>query len=393
MTKQKLLLLTIVFFLPSLLPAQKAQWWKGNLHTHSYWSDGDDYPEMILDWYKTHDYHFVALSEHNILAEGEKWVTLRKRRYGAKAFKQYLNRFGKDWVSYKIENGDTLVQLKTLAEYRTQFEEPQQFLVIKSEEITDRYQDKPIHVNATNIQQLVQPKHGKTLVEVMQNNINAVLAQREETGIPMFPHINHPNFGWAITKEEMAQLKGERFFEVYNGHPAVRNVGDDGRSGTEEMWDHILTAYLRNGQPIMYGLAVDDSHNYHKQAANMSNTGRGWVMVRSTSLSPDSLITALERGDFYSTSGVELKKIQRKGNKLKIQVKPKAGITYRISFIGATDQETGKVFTTIEGKKATYTFTGNELYVRAKIVSSKLQVNPIEAGMLETAWTQPELPK
>jgi len=35
------------------------QWWKGNLHTHSLWSDGDDYPEMILDWYKTNGYHFM----------------------------------------------------------------------------------------------------------------------------------------------------------------------------------------------------------------------------------------------------------------------------------------------------------------------------------------------
>jgi ABC-type glycerol-3-phosphate transport system substrate-binding protein len=28
------------------------RWFKGNLHTHSLWSDGDDYPEMIADWFK-----------------------------------------------------------------------------------------------------------------------------------------------------------------------------------------------------------------------------------------------------------------------------------------------------------------------------------------------------
>ena len=28
------------------------RWWKGNLHTHSLWSDGDDFPEMIVDWYR-----------------------------------------------------------------------------------------------------------------------------------------------------------------------------------------------------------------------------------------------------------------------------------------------------------------------------------------------------
>ena len=28
-------------------------WYKGNLHTHTYWSDGDEFPEMVLDWYPT----------------------------------------------------------------------------------------------------------------------------------------------------------------------------------------------------------------------------------------------------------------------------------------------------------------------------------------------------
>ena len=49
-----------------------ARWWKGNLHTHSLWSDGDDYPEMIVDWYKQHGYRFLALSDHNILLQGDK---------------------------------------------------------------------------------------------------------------------------------------------------------------------------------------------------------------------------------------------------------------------------------------------------------------------------------
>src|SRR5687767_12048613 len=50
------------------------RWWKGNLHTHSLWSDGDDFPEMIGEWYRGQGYHFLALSDHNILAEGTKWM-------------------------------------------------------------------------------------------------------------------------------------------------------------------------------------------------------------------------------------------------------------------------------------------------------------------------------
>ena len=64
-----------------------ARWLKGNLHTHSLWSDGDDYPEMIVDWYKQHGYQFLALSDHNILLQGDKWIEATNNRGGAVALK------------------------------------------------------------------------------------------------------------------------------------------------------------------------------------------------------------------------------------------------------------------------------------------------------------------
>src|SRR5262245_32554540 len=54
------------------------RWFKGNLHTHSLWSDGNDYPEMIADWYKRNGYQFLALSDHNVLQEGVKWIELKQ---------------------------------------------------------------------------------------------------------------------------------------------------------------------------------------------------------------------------------------------------------------------------------------------------------------------------
>src|SRR5438046_2338773 len=56
------------------------RYWKGNLHTHSFWSDGDDFPEMIADWYKRHGYQFLTLSDHNILSDGDRWLNLTKDR-------------------------------------------------------------------------------------------------------------------------------------------------------------------------------------------------------------------------------------------------------------------------------------------------------------------------
>lgn len=52
------------------------KYWRGNLHTHSLWSDGNDFPEMICKWYSDTGYHFLALTDHNILSEGERWMNL-----------------------------------------------------------------------------------------------------------------------------------------------------------------------------------------------------------------------------------------------------------------------------------------------------------------------------
>lgn len=363
-------------------------WYKGNLHTHSYWSDGDEFPERIMEWYKANGYNFVGLSDHNVLAEGEKWKKITKSKLYQDALIEYLVKYG-ETVNYKYDSGRYTVRLKTLAEYRPLFED-RSFLLIKSEEVTSRLGEKHIHVNATNIQRLVGAQTGSTVAEVMQNAVNSVLGQRKETGIPMFPHINHPNFYYSITVDDMIALKGERFFEVYNGHPLVNNYGDSTRPGMEEMWDRINTAYKKRGQPLMLGLATDDSHNYHQFGTAFSNAGRGWVMVRANALTPEALITALEAGDFYASTGVVLEDITFVNGLLEVKVNPAAGVTYTIEFIGVSKGKSKSVvLKTVKGTSGQFKAGKAYLFIRARITSSKLKVNPFQEGDYEMAWTQP----
>ena len=384
-------LLFLAFSLLLILPAtaQKARWYKGNLHTHSLWSDGDDYPEMIMEWYKQRGYDFVALSDHNILAEGEKWVRITGDGTAREAFGKYLARYGEDWVRHE-QRGDTVrVQLKTLQAYRHLFEEKEKFLIIQAEEITDQFQGKPVHMNATNLAELIKPQGGNSLVEVMQNNIDAVIAQRWHTGRPMIIHLNHPNFHWAITAEDLIALTGERFFEVFNGHPAVYNMGDADHHSTEQIWDIVNASYLQTGKMPLMGLATDDSHNYHRTGPALSNAGRGWIHVRARNLTPAALINAIEAGDFYASSGVVLSDLKNTRKKMSVTVQAEPGVAYTIQFIGTVGKEVGKVLQETRGARATYTFTGEELYVRARIVSDKPMENPLEEARYEMAWTQP----
>ncbi|MCK0147974.1 histidinol-phosphatase [Arenibacter sp. F26102] len=393
------ILLTIAFVLGSCGDDNKSadktgnkRWYKGNLHTHSFWSDGDEFPETILDWYKSNDYQFIALSDHNTISMEEKWIKVREDSIYQNSFRKYLETYGEDWVDYKMDSGKVEVKLKTYAEYSNLFEKAGEFLVIHSEEITDRYEDKHVHMNATNIQEKIDPQGGNSISDVMQNNLNAVLKQRKETGVPIMPHINHPNFFYSISLEDMISLKGERFFEVYNGHPMVHNMGDSTHISTEEMWDQINISYIESKKPIMYGLATDDSHNYHKMGHKWSNSGRGWVMVQADTLSAPSLIEAMEKGNFYSTTGVTLKALESGKKNLKVEVEPETGVKYTISFLGCLKGETEvKELKSVEANTANFEITDDILFVRSKITSSKLQENPIEDIKYESAWTQPVL--
>lgn len=370
------------------------RWWKGNLHTHSLWSDGQHYPEWIMDWYKSRGYHFLALSDHNIMADHEYWIDVEKSTGRRAAYDEYLKRFGPDWVESRMRNGRLEVRLKTLGEFAPLFTEPNRFLVIQSEEITDFVAGKPVHLNATNLQQLIPPQGGATVRESMQRNIDAVLAQRRRTGRPMFPHLNHPNYGWAVSPDDLAAVTGERFFEVYNGHPAVQNEGDDTHPSTERMWDMVLSNRLRRGAEIMYGLAVDDAHIYRQMNSRLSNPGRGWIMVRAATLSPSALINAMEAGNFYSTTGVVLEDIRFENDRLVIKIRAESDIKYTTRFIGTrrNSSSTGQALAEISGPQAEYVLNGDELYVRASVISTKPKQNPYREGEFEVAWTQPVVP-
>ena len=345
---------------------------------------------MIMGWYKANNYQFVALSDHNILATGDKWITIEDYGHFSKAFSDYLTEYGENWVTHRTAGDKIQVKLKTLSAYRGKFEIPEEFLILQSEEISDEFEGKPIHLNATNVQELIDPQGGNSLVEVIQRNIDAVLAQRSQTGVPIMPHVNHPNFRYAITAEDMIQLNHERFFEVYNGHPQVLNMGDESHMGIEEMWDLINISYLKDGKPLMYGLATDDAHHYHVKGKDWSNAGRGWVMVHATSLTPSALITAMENGDFYASTGVAIDEINYDGGTLQIIAKNESDISYQFEFIGCKKGETNpEIFKTSEGSRASYSLASDDMYVRCRITSSREQTNPVEDFKFEMAWTQP----
>jgi hypothetical protein len=299
----------------------KLRWYKGNTHTHTLNSDGDSTPDEVVRWYREHGYQFLVLTDHNYLTS----VDALQALHGA----------------------------------------DDQFLVVRGEEVTDKFGDRSIHVNGLNLGELVPPQGGASIVDVMQRNVDAV---RKMGGVP---HINHPNFRWSISVAELQQVRNNRLLEIFNGHPMVNNVGGGGVPGVEEIWDAILSSGT-----LLYGIAVDDAHVF-KDPGNpaVPGPGRGWVVVRAPRLETAALMEALERGDFYASTGVELLDVDTTPDRMRVEVKPTTYSKYRIQFIGRK----GRLLEESPETSATYTFRGDEGYVRARVLESNGR----------TAWVQP----
>ena len=405
-------------------PTPELCWWRGNLHTHTLWSDGDGFPELVAERYRNAGYQFLALSDHNILSQGPKWRPVKEVDARAKtnAFDQYLNRFGPHWVeTRKGPARDTLeVRLKPIEEYRALVEERGRFVMIQAEEITHEAKNKrAIHIGVVNLLDVIAPRDGATVRETIANNLEAVQQSARQTGREVLVHVNHPNYKWGVTAEDLAAVVGEKFFEVWNGVDNDGDPGDEIHPSTDEMWDVANTIRLAGmSAPPLYAVATDDSHDHHGNKPR-AQPGRAWVMVRARHLTPESVIRAMHAGDFYPSTGVELDEIafEQLTGKFALRIRPKGDETFTTQFIGtrkgvnlkgkprldkegrvvettldyrsASGPQIGEVLAEAKGANPSYTLRGDELYVRAIVTSSAAPQVPSSEFPFKRAWTQP----
>lgn len=414
------LMLVTLLVIAALGPAH-AEWFKGVTHVHSLWSDGDAAPEVITKWYKDRNYHFVAFSEHNLMQTGERWTMIGGRsNLKPEHVDAIRTDFGADWPVLQLaaDGRPERMRLRTFEELSVHFNTPGQFLLLPGEEMTA---GQSVHTNVINVREVIKVMEGTTRGEILENQLRAVEAQSVRLNVPMIAHLNHVNWSDGLTSEEVLGATSLRFMEVYNGHPGTHPWGraPDGMPPYEEHWDIIQSTRL-NGDPqtpLLFGVATDDSHDYHRWGLGRVNPGRGWVMVYAEELSADALMRAMQAGLFYSTTGVLLDKVEKTDKELRITIAAQDGVKYRTVFYGTRagfdtsssprvdfegkplprstkkySSEVGAVLLETTDNPAIYPFKGDELYVRARVYSDKSQENPIAEGDFETAWVQPVKP-
>jgi hypothetical protein len=305
-------------FLPDSTP-EGASWFKGNTHTHTTNSDGDTPPADVARWYRAHGYRWLVLSDHNVFTDP-----------------------------------GTLSALQDSS-----------FTLIPGEEVTTGFQKAAVHVNALDITRVIPAPKDSTLLGTVQKAVDAIRA------VQAVPHVNHPNFLWSLDTTTLLKLQRDRLLEIYNGHPTVHNAGGGDRLGMEAVWDVLLTRGKR-----MYGIAVDDAHHFQGEfAVNRANPGRGWVVVRASSVTPRAIASALDAGQFYASTGPVIEQLRVTDRTLSFTIVPQGDFKYTTQFIGAG----GRILKTDRSLTPSYTLAGSESYVRAKVIDSGNR----------PAWTQP----
>jgi len=246
------------------------------------------------------------------------------------------------------------------------------FLMIPGQEVTGRADGgKPVHVNQIGAKRLVMPMTSGSPFDVLQKDVNLV----HEAGALV--QINHPNFGWAWTGDELVRIENATLLEIWNGHPQVNNLGGGGVPSAEAMWDQALTAGRR-----LFAIADDDAHHFKIERLadpTAAAPGRGWIYVRAPRLETTEILAAIARGDFYASTGVELFDVAATETRLTVTIKGDAISRFRTEFVGAG----GKVLAESTATVATYDFRGDDTYVRARIFESNGK----------RAWTQPVVVK
>ena len=269
-----------------LLP-QTERVYKANLHTHTTISDGVWTPEEVKAAYKEHGYQIVAFTDHEVCIPHPELCDegfLALTGYEIATNQKIPLGFGDKTYHFCLISRQ-LDQAKQICF------DPRYLYIGHGAQYADQLE----------IKSYAEREYSLACV-------NEVVRQAREGGYLVA--YNHPD--WSLQNySDYIGLEGLWGIEVYNSACVVMGYDDWQPRPFEDL--------LRAGKEV-FPLATDDMHrDLHKF--------QGWVMVAARSLTYDDVITALENGDFYASSGPEIHSLTLADGELKLNCSPCRSIT------------------------------------------------------------------
>lgn len=251
------------------------KYFKANLHTHSTVSDGRLSPQAVKDHYKAHGYSILSLTDHNIVVDHsdlneENFLMLTGAEFNINEADIPTSHYKTYHLNCIAKKPDTLWM-----PFPSNFRDDQKPYTEKAE--------------IENFPRVYDP-----------DRVNDIIARANEKGHLVI--YNHPV--WSLQDySDYAPLKGLWGMELCN-YSSVVCGWDDHHNG-------IVFRDLMNLNGNVFPVGADDSHSTRDACG-------GWIMVGAEKLEYDSVISALEKGDFYASTGPEIYSLTWDGKFLEI---------------------------------------------------------------------------
>lgn len=264
-----------------LIPEQ-GNFYKANMHMHTTVSDGRMTPEETKEEYLKRGYSIVAFTDHQVLLPHN---DLTDERFLAITSTEIdFNEHGSPYGFIKTYHLNLYSRDPNQTRYSA---------------FTAKTVKHPEFAPADMLDYNYPKDYDIEL-------INRTIEKAHEEGF--FVSYNHPV--WSTQSyEDYINLKGLWGVECHNtgcfrsGYPDTPQPLDD---------------LLRTGAQV-YPLATDDAHN-------LNSCFGGWLMVKAEKLEYATVIDALERGDFYASTGPEIKELSIENGILHVECSPAVSV-------------------------------------------------------------------
>ncbi len=280
-----------------LLPPT-GKFYKANLHCHTTVSDGNWTPEKVKEVYLSQGYSIIAFTDHDVLRghpelKDDSFLPLNGLEIEMQAPQSFWNHKRRPWVHFCLiakEEENLVTPFYHRTRYIKYHEKENRSKILVDESLPDyeRFWD----------------------VE----SINRTIAIAKEKGF--FVICNHP--AWSMEDPaRLMQYQGLDAMEIWNSSSVVSGYPDD----TPILYD----AVCRYGN-FLYPIAADDNHNRVELDHKKNVSCLGWIQIKAEKLEYRTVTRALEKGNFYASTGPEIYDLWMEDGSLFVATSPAKAI-------------------------------------------------------------------
>lgn len=273
---------------------------KANLHSHTVLSDGRLTPEEMVKAYKEQGYSVLAITDHEAPYDHTDLTT--RDFLLLTGYEAYI----RPLPNCKYDTFSPEIHMNLLAR------DPHNTTIIGYDPAYCKYMTREVAETRKKAGDLAPRQYNREY-------INRFIQTARENGYLVT--YNHPC--WSMEAEEdILSYEGLFSLEIFN----TGRMRDNGYESNMSLFDK----FQRRGK-FIYCHGADDNHNPVPLNDPFSDSFGSWTMIMAEELTYLAVIKALENGDFYASTGPEIRELIIEGDRVHLETTPAQRILMHLS--------------------------------------------------------------